>query len=128
MRRAMVGLAFLVCSLLGGGVPAFAAGECDGRAQPLTISILSDGAIYLQEVKVASYRELNEKLSAIGSVDCMYIRMDEDTPWHVAREVLFPLGVVGDLRTGSILTFSKAHPRSLTLFWVIRGYHGRVAL
>ena len=65
MRRIIHGLVLMFC-LCGTSLSALAAGECDGRKQPLTVSISESGDFSLQESKVSSYRELNEKLAAMG--------------------------------------------------------------
>jgi len=127
MRRVIYWVVLIFC-FFEASMPALAAGECDGRAQPITVSIFKTGEFFIQETKVASYREMNEKLAAMGFADCMHIRMDEETPWHVATEILFPLGVIGDFRTGSIMHFGGEDYRHFILVWVTRGYQGKITL
>lgn len=121
----------LLCAMMFGVFvilprPAEAAGECNGTAQPFIVRILSDGRYFLQETEVASYMELNQKLARIGFPDCIYVMIEDDTAWSVVNEILFPLGVVGDFRAGSV--WSGGSSRRPVLLWVVRGYQGVVKL
>lgn len=79
-------------------LPKTEAKQSAAESDPLSITILSNGEVYLQETKVQNLDDLVPHLRAIsqeGYDRQIYIRGDEHTPYGVMADVLARISAAG---------------------------------
>ncbi len=90
-------------------LPESSAGPVKGDDEPLTVTIKSDGTIYIQETKIA-FEELQSKIAAIAGENKekrIFIRGDTAIDYGVVMRVLGEINAGGFMKVALVTTGMK---------------------